>query len=124
MSGWNWHARWLYVTAATPAQVVEWGVNMMTSGGHKLREAERAAKQARKGIWTNWTPPATGSAKLSDNFSGTAREVVSGDCVVVADSASGERALHALSGSSVHVMRLHLTRCWQHHACHDTILHS
>ena len=30
-------------------QTVEWGLNMMPGGGHKLREAERAAKQAKAG---------------------------------------------------------------------------
>ena len=30
-------------------QTVEWGLNMMEGGGHKLREAERSAKQAKAG---------------------------------------------------------------------------
>ena len=37
-------------------------------------------------MWRNWTPPQTATAKLQDNFTGTVREVVSGDCLVVADS--------------------------------------
>ena len=72
--------------------MVEWGLNMLSSGGFKLREAERGAKQARKGMWQDWTPPATGSARLSDAFAGTVREVVSGDIIVVVDAASGAGA--------------------------------
>ncbi|KAK9797436.1 hypothetical protein WJX73_004092 [Symbiochloris irregularis] len=71
-------------------KVVEWGANMLPqAAGHKLREAERAAKQAKKGMWHNWTPPAGSAAKLSDKFTGTVREVVNGDLLVIADSASG-----------------------------------
>ena len=63
---------------------------MLPSGsGHKLREAERAAKQAKKGMWHNWTPPATNSAKLADKFTGIVREVVGGDMLSILDSASG-----------------------------------
>ena len=32
-----------------PAQTVEWGLSMLPGGGHRLREAERAAKQAKLG---------------------------------------------------------------------------
>ena len=38
------------------------------------------------GMWHSWTPPQTATAKLQDNFEGTVREVVSGDCLVVSDS--------------------------------------
>lgn len=60
------------------------------SSAFKLREAERAAKQQRIGQWVNWIPPATPSSKLSGDFTGTVTEIVSGDCIVVADSESGE----------------------------------
>ena len=40
-------------------------------------------------MWQSYTPPPSATAKLQDTFSGTVREVVSGDCLVVADSAAG-----------------------------------
>lgn len=61
---------------------------MMTTGSSKLRELDRQAKQGRGGIWTGYVPPQTNTAKLSDRFTGTVIEVVSGDCVVVMDRAS------------------------------------
>lgn len=69
-------------------KVAEWSLNMMVTGGMRLREAERAAKQARIGAWVNYVPAAGASAKLSDTFEGTVAEVVSGDCLVVRDKAS------------------------------------
>ncbi|KAK9813035.1 hypothetical protein WJX72_007851 [[Myrmecia] bisecta] len=71
------------------AKTVEWGLNMMIQGSFKLREAERAAKQQRVGMWKNWTPPVTATTKLSDKFVGTVAEVVSGDCLVIRDHSSG-----------------------------------
>lgn len=41
-------------------------------------------------MWHNYVPQTGNSAKLSDKFSGTVAEVVSGDCLVVKDKASGE----------------------------------
>ncbi|KAK9808571.1 hypothetical protein WJX73_010288 [Symbiochloris irregularis] len=54
-----------------------------------LRAAEQAARHAQKGMWHSWTAPAGNSSQLCDNFTGIVREVVSGDLLVVADSASG-----------------------------------
>ena len=74
-------------------QSVDWGLRMLDeSTAFKLREAERTAKQQRKGQWVNWTPPATPSSKLSGDFTGTVTEIVSGDCIVVSDSESGDLA--------------------------------
>lgn len=71
-------------------QTVDWGLRMLDeSSAFKLREAERTAKQQRIGQWVNWTPPATPSSKLT----GTVTVIVSGDCIVVADSESGTSSL-------------------------------
>lgn len=70
------------------AKTVEWSLNMMTSGAFKLREMERAARQARLGLWHSYVLQPGASAKLSDNFTGTVTEIVSGDCLLVRDSAS------------------------------------
>ena len=59
----------------------------------KLRNAERAAKQAKAGLWKNHVAPASAGTRLSDRFQGPVVEVVSGDCLVVLDTASG--AQHA-----------------------------
>ena len=41
------------------AKLVNWGLEMMSTGGFNLREAERSAKQQRSGIWRNYVAPAT-----------------------------------------------------------------
>lgn len=79
----------LSLVKAGLGRVVDWSANMMTSGAFKLREAERAARQQRLGLWHNYVPPVTNSAKLSDKFGGVVSEIASGDCVVVRDRASG-----------------------------------
>ncbi|KAK9827311.1 hypothetical protein WJX81_003519 [Elliptochloris bilobata] len=72
------------------ARCPEWSVAMLaTNEAFKLRNAERAAKQAKAGLWRNYVPPASAGARLSDRFQGPVVEVVSGDCLVVLDSASG-----------------------------------
>ncbi|KAI3435969.1 hypothetical protein D9Q98_002027 [Chlorella vulgaris] len=71
------------------ARTAEWGLNMMSAGAFKLRELERAAKQGKVGMWHNYVPAVSNSAKLSDKFVGTVLEVTSGDCVIVKDKASG-----------------------------------
>ena len=55
----------------------------------KLRNAERAAKQAKAGLWKNHVAPASAGTRLSDRFQGPVVEVASGDCLVVLDTASG-----------------------------------
>jgi staphylococcal nuclease domain-containing protein 1 len=71
------------------AKAVEWSLNLMTNGAMRLREMERAAKQAKRGIWVNYVPQNTGQTKLSDTFLGKVVEVVSGDTVVVKDINGG-----------------------------------
>ncbi|MBA0863988.1 hypothetical protein Goshw_028345 [Gossypium schwendimanii] len=52
----------------------------------RLKAAELEAKKTRLRIWTNYVPPATSSKAICDqNFTGKVVEVVSGDCIVVAD---------------------------------------
>jgi hypothetical protein len=51
-------------------QVMEFSVNMISSGGQKLRDLERAAKLQKSAIWTNYVPAPSNQGKLSDTFVG------------------------------------------------------
>jgi staphylococcal nuclease domain-containing protein 1 len=76
---------------------------------HPPNQAERAAKQGKVGMWHNYVPQTGNSAKLSDKFQGTVAEVVSGDCLVVKDKASG--------GSGGGQARWSAPRCCQARLC-------
>ncbi|XP_073098920.1 ribonuclease TUDOR 1 isoform X2 [Elaeis guineensis] len=69
------------------AKYVEWSANMMEAEAkRRLKAAELQAKKDRLRIWTNYVPPATNSKAIHDqNFMGKVVEVVSGDCIIVAD---------------------------------------
>ncbi|KAI4384672.1 hypothetical protein MLD38_002791 [Melastoma candidum] len=69
------------------AKYVEWSANMLEEEAkRKLKATELQAKKTRLRIWTNYVPPATNSKAIHDqNFTGKVVEVVSGDCIVVAD---------------------------------------
>ncbi|TKY60512.1 Staphylococcal nuclease domain-containing protein 1 [Spatholobus suberectus] len=69
------------------AKYVEWSANMMEEEAkRKLKTSELQAKKNRLRIWTNYVPPATNSKAIHDqNFTGKVVEVVSGDCIIVAD---------------------------------------
>ncbi|XP_078433452.1 TUDOR-SN protein 1 [Wolffia australiana] len=71
------------------AKYVEWSANMMEEEAkRKLKSAELQAKKERIRLWINYVPPATNSKAIhNQNFSGKVVEVVSGDCVIVADDA-------------------------------------
>ncbi|MQL91403.1 hypothetical protein Taro_024010, partial [Colocasia esculenta] len=71
------------------AKYVEWSANMMEDDAKKkLKNAELQAKKDRLKIWTNYVPPATNSKAIHDqNFTGKVVEVVSGDCLIIADDA-------------------------------------
>jgi staphylococcal nuclease domain-containing protein 1 len=77
------------LVAAGLARTAEWSLAMMTTGAQRLREAERAAKAAKRGLWHNYVPQNTGQTKLSGSFAGKVIEVVSGDTLVIADSGAG-----------------------------------
>ncbi|KAL4634705.1 hypothetical protein ACB092_04G219400 [Castanea dentata] len=87
------------------AKYVEWSANMMEEDAkRRLKAAELQAKKTRLRIWTNYVPPATNSKAIHDqNFTGKVVEVVSGDCVIVADdsvpygSPSAERRVNLSS---------------------------
>ncbi|KAL4191912.1 hypothetical protein AMTRI_Chr06g191360 [Amborella trichopoda] len=72
------------------AKYVEWSANMMEEDAkRRLKNAELQAKKDRLKIWTNYVPPATNSKAIHDqNFTGKVVEVVSGDCVIVADDSA------------------------------------
>ncbi|CAN4086531.1 unnamed protein product [Withania somnifera] len=69
------------------AKYVDWSANMLeVEAKKKLKNAELEAKKARLRIWVNYVAPATNSKAIHDqNFTGKVVEVVSGDCLVVAD---------------------------------------
>lgn len=69
------------------AKYVEWSATLLEDDAkRKLKNAELQAKKTRLRIWTNYVPPATNSKAIHDqNFTGKVVEVVSGDCVIVAD---------------------------------------
>ncbi|XP_052175599.1 ribonuclease TUDOR 1-like [Diospyros lotus] len=69
------------------AKYVEWSASLMEDDAkRRLKSAELQAKKTRLRIWTNYVPPATNSKAIHDqNFTGKVIEVVSGDCIVVAD---------------------------------------
>ncbi|KAK9678042.1 hypothetical protein RND81_11G184300 [Saponaria officinalis] len=71
------------------AKYVEWSGKMLEEKDKKeLKSAELEAKKNRIRMWTNYVPPATNSKPIHDqNFSGKVVEVVSGDCIIVADDA-------------------------------------
>ncbi|CAH9104639.1 unnamed protein product [Cuscuta europaea] len=71
------------------AKYVEWSASMLEEDAKRqLKTAELEAKKSRLRIWTNYVPPATNSKAIHDqNFTGKVIEVVSGDCIVVADDA-------------------------------------
>lgn len=71
------------------AKYVEWSANMMEEEAkRRLKSAELLAKKNRLRIWTNYVPPPTNSKAIHDqNFTGKVVEVVSGDCIIVADDA-------------------------------------
>ncbi|KAK9272661.1 hypothetical protein L1049_003037 [Liquidambar formosana] len=72
------------------AKYVEWSANMMEEEAkRRLKSAELQAKKDRLRFWTNYVPPATNSKAIHDqNFTGKVVEVVSGDCIIVADDAA------------------------------------
>ena len=53
-----------------PTQVMEFSVNMLSSGSQKMRDIERSAKQQKLAIWTNYVPAPTSQGKLSDSYTG------------------------------------------------------
>ncbi|XP_076893622.1 ribonuclease TUDOR 2-like [Bidens hawaiensis] len=68
------------------AKYVEWSASMMEDEARrKLKAAELLAKKNKLRLWTNYVPPSTNSKAISDNFTGKVAEVISGDCIVVAD---------------------------------------
>ncbi|GMN62202.1 hypothetical protein TIFTF001_031286 [Ficus carica] len=87
------------------AKYVEWSANMMEEDAKRhLKNAELQAKKNRLKIWTNYVPPPTNSKAIHDqNFTGKVVEVVSGDCIIVADdklefgSPSAERRVNLSS---------------------------
>ncbi|KAK4488915.1 hypothetical protein RD792_004705, partial [Penstemon davidsonii] len=69
------------------AKYVEWSASLLEDDvKRKLKTAELQAKKARLRMWTNYVPPETNSKAIHDqNFTGKVIEVVSGDCIIVAD---------------------------------------
>lgn len=72
------------------AKYVEWSANMLdVEVKIKLKNAELQAKKDQLRIWTGFKPPMTNSKPIHDQkFIGRVVEVVSGDCIIVADDAA------------------------------------
>lgn len=79
------------------AKFVEWSASMMEEDSkRRLKNAELQAKRDRLRIWTNYVPPPSNSKAIRDDkFTGKVIEVVSGDCIVVADDAGPPGSLLA-----------------------------
>lgn len=60
-----------------------------TSAGLALRRIEQSAKDSRIALWQGYVPVASNQTKMSSVFSGKVVEVVSGDCLVIKDKATG-----------------------------------
>ncbi|KAF5189090.1 Staphylococcal nuclease domain-containing protein [Thalictrum thalictroides] len=71
------------------ARYLDWSANMMEEEAkRRLKTAELKAKKDRLRMWTNFVPPTSDSKAVHDqNFKGKVVEVVSGDCILVADDA-------------------------------------
>ncbi|KAM2075632.1 hypothetical protein ACFX1T_038489 [Malus domestica] len=69
------------------AKYVEWSASTLEDDvKRRLKTAELQAKKSKLRIWTNYTAPPTNSKAIhNQNFTGKVVEVVSGDCVIVAD---------------------------------------
>ncbi|PRQ26700.1 putative micrococcal nuclease [Rosa chinensis] len=89
------------------AKYVESSANLMEEDAKKqLKAAELEAKKSKLRMWTNYVPPATGSKPIHDkNFTGKVVEVVSGDCIIVADDSLP-------SGSPLAERRVNLSSIW------------
>ncbi|KAL5665505.1 hypothetical protein ACJX0J_025613, partial [Zea mays] len=72
------------------AKYVEWSANMLdVEVKIKLKNAELQAKKDQLRIWTGFKPPVTNSKPIHDQkFTGKVVEVVSGDCIIVADDSA------------------------------------
>ncbi|XP_052746708.1 staphylococcal nuclease domain-containing protein 1 [Bicyclus anynana] len=65
------------------ARCVDWSLAVMKSGASALRAAERAAKDAKLRIWTNYISNAPVIAAKDKEFTATVIEVVNGDALIV-----------------------------------------
>ncbi|XP_034839176.1 staphylococcal nuclease domain-containing protein 1 [Maniola hyperantus] len=65
------------------ARCVDWSLAVMKSGASALRAAEKAAKEAKLRIWTNYVSNAPVIAAKDKEFTATVMEVVNGDALVV-----------------------------------------
>nr|CAL38976.1 TUDOR protein with multiple SNc domains [Picea abies] len=72
------------------AKYVEWSASMMEEDAkRRLKNAELQAKKDHLRIWINYVPPPSNSKAIRDDkFTGKVVEVVSGDCIVVADDSA------------------------------------
>lgn len=78
------------------AKGAEWSLNMMTSGAFALREAERAARAARKGQWHDLVANPS-NVQNQKQFQGKVVEVISGDCLIIAEDGTGAEKRVTLS---------------------------
>ncbi|CAN1133270.1 Ribonuclease TUDOR 1 [Linum perenne] len=69
------------------AKYVEWSArNLEEDARRKLKAAELQSKKSRLRMFTNYVPPTSNSKAIHDQkFTGKVVEIVSGDCIIVAD---------------------------------------
>ncbi|XP_045509641.1 staphylococcal nuclease domain-containing protein 1 [Colias croceus] len=79
------------------AKCVDWSLAVMKSGASTLRAAERAAKDAKLRIWTNYTSNAPVIAAKDKEFTGLVMEVINGDALVVKTSNNVQKKIFLAS---------------------------
>lgn len=93
------------------AKYLDWSAKSLEAKDQKeLKSAELEAKKKRIRMWTNYVLPVTNSKAIHDqNFTGKVVEIVSGDCIVVADdalSSGGQPAERRVNLSSIKAPKL------------------
>lgn len=88
------------------ARVAERTIATAAGGGLKIRLSERAAKEARQGIWRDWQPPASTLGSGPAKVSARVVEVVSGDTIVVLIDGPSGPAERRFNLSSIRAPRM------------------
>ncbi|KPI91897.1 nuclease domain-containing protein 1 [Papilio xuthus] len=65
------------------AKCVDWSLAVMKSGAAALRAAEKAAKESKTRMWTNYTSNAPIISPKDKEFTGVVLEIVNGDALMI-----------------------------------------
>lgn len=85
------------------ARCVDWSMGMITGDVSKYRNAEKAAKMARKRIWKNWEPADAAIPENEREFSGKVIQIVNSDSLSI-DNEQG--AIKQIFLSSIRPVRV------------------